>query len=138
MNGLIVLTAFFACSGGTHKVDAPDSGQEDLDGPIIGSTPLGNPQYMGSPLTITADITDEAGEVQDARVFFKEETLVTWDHVGMSEVKGSTWEGTIPPESLGSGGMDYYIWAVDDSLNETFLPEHGADDPYHFRLDSAQ
>jgi hypothetical protein len=128
-----------ACNGEDSINTVDTSDVRDTEGPEIDTEALGNPQIIGTDLTVEANITDELGKVQQATIFFKRETSVTWEHAIMTQTseESSQWVGVIPAESVSNAaGMHYYLWAQDDSLNETFKPEHGPDDPYHFTLDS--
>lgn len=125
-----------ACGGGTQVGEnLGDTQEEDLTGPIIDHVPVKDAQPLGGPVTIQANITDEQGTVLDAKVHYKQETSTTWKSQIMTFVSGASWTATIPGEDVSTAGMHYYIWAIDDSLNETFKPADGEDDPYHFTLD---
>ncbi len=116
------------------------STEEDTTGPVIEHDPIENAQLYGEPVAISAIVTDDESGVFLVKVFYKQETTTTWNNVQLSIVPPDTgipqdtYAAEIPGAAVGSGGMHYYLWANDLEENESFLPEGGENDPWHFRV----
>ena len=136
----LLCVGLLACSGDTvQTVSSGNNGEipEDPDEtpPLIEHNAITDSQLYGEPVAIVATVTDEEGSVVAVEVFFKTETSQTWDSAPLSV--GATaghYEGRIPGGKVTGGGMDYFIFAVDSSGNESTYPEEGEDDPFHFRV----
>ena len=112
-----------------------DTGErQDLEGPIIEHDPVETAQLFGQAVSIEATVTDEMSSVFVVKVYYKRETSTTWDSSGMTSDGGDLFSGAIPADAVGSGGMHYYLYAVDSRQNESYLPEEGSGDPWHFRV----
>lgn len=143
----VLLLALFACgdkddgsgaildNDGGAEDDTGDTGPTiDTDCPEIDHDQIETAQPAGVAITVTATVTDESG-VFLSEIYFKKETTTNWTRLNMTAAPGtSVYEVEIPASQVGSGGMDYYLHAVDQLNNECFLPLDGPDDPYHFRV----
>ncbi len=123
----------------SEQVGPKDTGFEDvsdLDGPIIEHSPVEEAQPLGTDVDIYAVIVDEESGVFLTKLYYKNETSGSgdWESTAMTPLEADEWVGTIPGEAQSSGGMNYYISAVDAAQNESASPEKGAEDPWHFRL----
>lgn len=136
--GYIVVGALLACTGGgaTNVVNVAPDTAEDLDetGPVIEHDPIETSQTYAEPVAIEATIYDEQSSVFVVEVSYKQETSTSWDSIRLEAGEGDLYTGEIPAEDVGSGGMDYYLYAMDTEENETLEPEEGESDPYHFRV----
>lgn len=140
----LALTLMLGCDGGNTSVggddgtadDTGDTGPvEDVTCPTITHTPLPDGQPLGVPVDITATVTDDISGVFVVKLYFKQETSSTWSDLAMSLSGTDSYAAQIPASAVGSGGMHYYIQAVDLDQNSCTLPVDGADDPNHFRVD---
>ncbi len=119
--------------------------EEDETCPIIIHEPVTGAQPIGQAVSIQATVTDnidgdtevdedESGVFQ-ATVFFKQETTTTWDSSNLTLIDTSgLYGGSIPGAAISSGGMHYYIYAIDMRRNDCTLPVGGETDPWHFRV----
>lgn len=139
----LALSLFLACDGGQSKIgdgetDTGDTGEleEDTICPTITHTPVETAQPLGEPVIISATVTDNDTGVFSVRVYYRKETSSTWKEFALAAGAEDVWSGDIPGEEVGSGGMRYYIEAVDLKQNTCTAPQRGEDDPYSFRVDS--
>lgn len=112
--------------------DLPD---EDTTAPVITHEPVAGPVAFGEDVAITATITDEGTGVLFAYLYYRNETDGSndWDDLALIP-NGETYSATISGSDHHSGGIVYYLYAVDKSENEAFAPDEADGDPYHFRL----
>lgn len=140
---MLALSLFLACDGGSSNVgdggttDTGDTGEpeEDTICPTINHTPIETAQPLGEPVTISATVTDNDSGVFIVRVYYRKETAASWKDFSLVAGGEDTWTGDIPGEEVGSGGMRYYIEAVDQKQNTCTAPQRGEEDPYSFRVD---
>jgi len=144
----VVLAAWLAGCGEGIKWDPPDpdtAAPEDGSCPLIAHDVVAVAQEMGQSVSIRAMVTDDIdGDARDdadesgvfmAKVSYKRETSSSWESSVLTPTDESgIWGGAIPGSAVGSGGMDYYLYAVDRKDNECTLPEEGEGDPWHFRV----
>lgn len=113
--------------------DTMDPG--DLVAPVIEHTPIETAQIYGQDVAITATVTDDDSGVFVVQVFYRQETSSMWEDIALMDMDGDTiYEGTIPGVHVLTGGMYYYVYAMDNRENEAQLPVEGEDDPWHFRI----
>ena len=137
-----MLLLLFACgdTDGDNILDGgatDDSGQDtappaDTECPVIEHEPIETTQTVGVSVPITATVTD-ATAVFVVELYFKKETSTTWQRLNMAASPGtSLYASEIPGSQVGSGGMDYYIKAVDTEQYACTLPLDGEGEPFHF------
>ena len=108
----------------------------DTEPPVIEHVAVSDAQLLGDDVDISAVVTDEGSGVFLVKLYYKNETGGSgdWESDAMVMLGDNEWVGTIPGEMQASGGVNYYIEALDNSGNAADSPEKGADDPWHFRL----
>lgn len=124
---------------GIIKSNSPDDleGGDDTEGPAITHTPVDGSQPYGEDVFISCSATDAESGVFIVSVYYKQETSNEWEDAQLRLVDAAgTYEGYIPGDDVGSGGMDYYLSAIDGADNESFMPDDGEEDAYHFRVSS--
>lgn len=58
-----------------------------------------------------------------------------WNDTTLMDLEGDTiYDGQIPGSDVLTGGMYYYVYAMDREENEATFPEEGEGDPLHFRI----
>lgn len=143
LRGALCVAPLFAiaCGGDTtSKISGNrDTGFEDTTdqvAPTIEHVPISDAQQLGVDVDITATVTDDDSGVFVVKLYYKNETSGSGDWLSSSMIPlaDDQWVGTIPGDSESSGGMNYYIEALDNAQNTAASPEKGADDPWHFRL----
>lgn len=135
---LFALVLLVGCDGGI-EVNPQDSGLEeeiDEDPPVIVHTPVDGTQTFGSDVAIEATVTDEDSGVLFVYIFYKNEVdgPADWEKDMLISAGDGKFTGRIPGDGHNSGGVDYYLEAVDREQNTVFSPKDGEEDPYHYRL----
>ncbi|RME22765.1 MAG: hypothetical protein D6798_15060, partial [Deltaproteobacteria bacterium] len=99
---------------GTDSGDTGDTGPSvDLDCPEIEHDEITESQPYGENVPIEATVTDPAG-IFVVELYFKQETSSNWTRLTMSAAPGSDlYTAEIPGSQVRTGGMDYYLRAVD-------------------------
>jgi hypothetical protein len=127
------------CTNPTIREVPPDA-PVDLDAPLVRTTPIDEPVVYGNDIFIDAVIKDPSG-VLVATLVYRTETAHDWNRVAMGEVGGDETngvmvEGVIHGVDVYSGGLVYYIEAVDDSENENVgcAPIQCDEDPYRVSI----
>lgn len=108
---------------------------DDTVPPVIVHNPINDAQVCGLDVAVTATVTDAGGAPAVIEVVYSREDSVAW--TARSFLPGGSadaWAATIPGDDVQSGGMWYYLRAIDDSGNESQMPEDGESDAYHFRI----
>ena len=126
-----------ACSGSTINTKTTQGGvkdEEDTTPPVIEHEPIDGSQRYGDDVAIIATAVDDDTGVFLVTVIYKQETSTEWVDAPLSNQGDGNYVGRIPGADVGSGGMDYYLSALDLNENESFLPSDGEADPYHFRV----
>ena len=139
---LTLLPLLVACQSTLQTQEARDTDFEeptDEDAPAITYEAFDEAQPYGTPVAVTASITDgeEGTGVLFVYLRFKPETggSQDWRDVLMSTTDELTWSGSIPGDAAAtSGGVYYYIEAIDGNDNAGTSPSRGEDDPYHYRV----
>lgn len=130
-----------ACGSGlktTGSDGVPDdiADGEDQDPPVITFEPYTTSQPFGQDVLIEAIIVDEGTGVFLSQVWYKNETdgSGAWRSLAMIPAGEDIWQATLPGDEQQSGGLNYYLEAVDRSNNVALAPEEGDGEPYHLRL----
>ena len=81
-----------------------------------------NPVFVGygDPVTITAQIVDQDGSINNAKLYYRKNMGVNTE-VGMTNTTGDEWQAIIPAQS-DSSLIDFFITAEDDDNNVTIYP----------------
>jgi hypothetical protein len=107
----------------------------DHDAPVIEHDSIDTTQVYGQSVWLSATVTDEGEGVFVVQAFYRQETSSMWEDIVLVDMEGDgTYEGNIPGSDVLTGGMYYYLYAMDKAENETFEPDEGEDDPFHFRI----
>lgn len=133
---LAVLALLWGCTGGELGQEVVQQPEEDKDeeGPVIEHDPVSEPQVYGEDVLLEATVFDDDSGVATVQVYYRQETSVEFKSKGMSEVGGGLYQGSIKGHDVGSGGMVYYIEAVDWAQNTACLPEDCDEDAWHFTV----
>lgn len=127
-----------ACTGGIQTISTPGGDlteEADETPPVIEHEPIEGAQIWGQDVDIMSIVTDDDSGVFQVTVYYKQETSTVWDKNNLTKTsQDGSYEGVIRGDAVGSGGMHYYIEAVDYEENVATMPEGGQDDPYHFRV----
>ncbi|MSP56865.1 MAG: hypothetical protein EXR69_14870 [Myxococcales bacterium] len=104
--------------------------------PVIVHAAVEDAQPLGVDVPITATVTDDESGMFQVKLYYKNETAGSgdWDSLVMAPSDGGVFNSVIPGEDETSGGMHYYILALDNAQNEADSPAKGAEDPWHFRI----
>ncbi len=109
--------------------------QGDNTPPEIVHEAIETSQIYGQPVRLEAQVTDTEGTVFVVQVFYRQETSSMWEVATLMDLEGQGfYEGQIPGADVITGGMYYYLYAMDSSENEAFEPPEGEDDAFHFRI----
>lgn len=124
-----------ACSANpVDTITREDTGDDaDLEGPTISHDAISDPQAYGQDVYIEARASDPSG-VQVFTLYYQRETDATWKQKIMNFVGGDLYQGTISGTDVSSGGMRYYLEAIDTLDNASCLPEDCDGDPWHFAV----
>lgn len=95
-------------------------GSEDTVGPLVQHTEIADGQPLGSPVPVTATITDPSGV--SAAVLYYRDAGGSTRFLIMTNTAGDTYEAVIPSEHIASGTMEYWILAADDEENSSTTP----------------
>jgi len=142
----IALTLALACNGSTKPTgittgDSGDTGDtgstQDLSCPSIDHTPIETAQPINVAVPVTATIVDAGSGVFVVELYFKKEASTSYTRLTMTldDPANGVYAAEVPASQVASGGMDYYIQAVDNQQNTCTDPYDGANHPYHFRID---
>ncbi len=111
------------------------SWEGDNTPPVIEHEPIETTQVYGDTVLLSATVTDDESEVFVVQVFYRQETSSMWEHAALVDMQGDeVFDGQIPGNDVMTGGMYYYLYAMDTQENEAFDPPAGEDDPFHFRI----
>ncbi|MBM4391472.1 MAG: hypothetical protein FJ090_10165 [Deltaproteobacteria bacterium] len=138
-----VLILLLACQEGIggNKLsgDGASDGEEFDEGsdqvaPTIVFDPFTDNQPSGTDVVVEAYITDDETGVFMATLYFRNETDSSkdWSSVGFTVQGDELWTATIKADEQRSGGMWYYLLAVDMAQNSATSPDRGDEEPYHF------
>ncbi|MEN6369404.1 MAG: VWA domain-containing protein [Thermotogota bacterium] len=104
--------------------------------PVISHVPVTSAPE-GSPVTITADITDQdtGDRITQADILFRTTGHILYTSLPMVRTSGAHYEGTIPSSVVAAAGVDYYILTQDARGVSTYA---GTDTtPYHITVAGA-
>lgn len=140
MRALPCLFLLAACGSTLNTNENHDTSFDDVSDitpPEIEHTAVTASLPMGEDVPLTAVVTDDETGVIFVRLYYKNETddssAFTSSQL-MPTGNEDEFGGFIPGDDERSGGMDYYIEAVDGGQNIAWSPTDGPDDPYHFRV----
>ncbi len=134
---LLVLTSVACVADDPGVIYQPrdTSWEGDNVPPVIEHEPVDGAQTYGDSVLLSATVTDEGGTVFVVQVFYRQETSSMWEDAPLVDMDGDgVYEGQIPGADVMTGGMYYYLYAMDTGENETFDPPEGEDDAHHFRI----
>jgi len=134
MRKLMGLGLLLGCTGDVEGIVEFDTDVEDTKGPVIQHNPISEPQVYGQDIWLEANADDELGSVWVVVVVYQPETSSNWSDMPLNEVGGGLFQGRIQGSDVWSGGMRYYIRAIDDAGNESCLPETCEQSPWHFAV----
>jgi hypothetical protein len=129
---LLISASAAACDSGvdTRVVDGDD--EVDEAPPVISHTNDPSPRTFGVEVFIGATVTD-VSSVSEVKVVFQRETDgFNWTELRMAPLTTDYWEGVIPGNDVSSGGIRYYIEAIDEFDNSACLPEACQEEAWHF------
>lgn len=108
----------------------------DFVPPVITHTEVGDGQAPGSPVTVTATITDTTG-VGVANLYYGS-LSGSYASVTMTNVVGNTWSAQVPAVIVNAPGVKYYIEAIDTSPtpNRAVLPSGAPTSFFDFTVSS--
>ena len=106
-------------------------GDDEL--PVIEHEEFTAPQSASQNVTITATITDDDA-IFLAQIHYRTQVSTYFFTTSLNPQSLTDYVGSIPSEDLGSGGMHYYIEAVDTSGNIAVLPEGAPSEYFKFDL----
>lgn len=139
----IVVALWVGCNGGTQDTFFTDTSPEekpDREGPKINHIPVTDPVVIGTDVLVDATARDES-TVFSMELHYRRETSVEWVVVAMNYIGDDVvieglqrYQGLIRGQDISSGGMYYYLTAVDNSdyQNESALPPQADHDPWRF------
>jgi MYXO-CTERM domain-containing protein len=105
----------------------------DTTPPAIVHTPITNGQQSNVVVAVTAEVTDPSG-VAVVELYHRRRGAGAFTAVAMTSIGGDVWQASIPPASVTTAGVEYYLRATDGAspANEALLPSSGATAPYGF------
>jgi hypothetical protein len=113
--------------------------QGDFTPPVITHVPPEGSQVYGETVRLTAEVVDEDSAIFVVQIYYRQETSSMWEDAAMVDSDGDgTYTGQIPGEDVITGGMYYYLYALDASENEAFEPPEGENAAHHFRIAPAE
>lgn len=91
-----------------------------------------NPEIVGygDPVTISAQITDQDGTIDTAKLYYR---INNGNNVGltMTNTTGDTWEAIIPAQN-DSVVVDFFVFAKDNDNNKTLYPADTTHDRFFY------
>ena len=96
--------------GAIHCITKEVAAKDPL---LISHKPLGDTFDSATPFNVNARIQHRSG-ISQASVYFRTDTLQTWQHVTMNNTNGYTWSGIIPAHPAGTT-IHYYVEAQSNS-----------------------
>lgn len=141
----MVLVVMLACSEAPPSSsdglgDGTDSGFNSGDdvAPTITFEPVEDAQPSGEDVVLEATIADNEGGsgIFVGTLYYRNETDAStdWETIGfVRQGESDDFKATIKAAEQHSGGMWYYLLAVDVAQNEAVMPATAPTTPYHFR-----
>jgi FG-GAP-like repeat/Kre9/KNH-like N-terminal Ig-like domain len=102
-------------SKAVFEISPPPS---DNDNPRIGEPDYSDNEPINEDHIVTVTITD-ASPLSTVKLFFKKGGATNFNSVNMQNTGGDNYSGTIPASSLTATGILFYIFAVDEFLNDS-------------------
>jgi len=138
---IALILSLTACEGAggdgtqtrTEEEDTAVGGSSDNIAPALEHDEVVSPQSASGYVSVTATIFDDSAIVNTA-VYFRPQINANWDSVGMTPQGPDVYIGTLGPDDMQSGGMHYYIEAVDQYGNVGTLPDGAPNDYFKFDL----
>jgi hypothetical protein len=135
---LVLFSALSGCNtDDPHVIYEPGdtTGTGDTTPPVIEHDPVEAAQLYGQEVPLSATVTDADSNVFIVQVYYRQETSSIWQSTTLMDVDSDTiYDGQIPAGDVMTGGMYYYLYAMDTEENEGYFPSGGASDPFHFRI----
>lgn len=135
---LVLSVVLMGCNpGDPHVVWEPGDSSDDGDTtpPVIEHDPVETTQIYGESVPLSATVTDEGSSVFVVQAYYRQETSSVWKDITLLDPDSDgVYVGQIPGIDVMTGGMYYYLFAVDTAENEGLLPQEGASDAFHFRI----
>jgi hypothetical protein len=153
---MLLIAALIACGGDpltSRVVDNGEPDREDTTAPVIQHDEVDEVITFGTDVPIQATVIDRESRVLLVTLWFKNETDGSSDWQQRAMLAGdppeadsgeadpcegatscATYTSVIPASQQRSGGMTYYIEAVNTSDLVATAPDEGKADPFHFRL----
>jgi hypothetical protein len=129
--------ALLGCTDDPHVVWDPQDSLPtgDTTPPAIVHDAITTTQLYGQSVPMQATVTDDDAGVFVVQVHYRQETSSMWNDTTLMDMDGDTiFDGQIPGGDVLTGGMYYYVYAMDREENEATFPEGGENDPLHFRI----
>ncbi len=127
-------------SGSEGLGDGTDSGfgGGDETPPSIAFEPPEEPQPSGDDVVLEATLVDNDGGsgLFVGTLYYRNETdaSTAWKPIGfVRQGESDVFHATIKAAEQRSGGMWYYLLAIDVAQNEAVAPESAPESSYHFR-----
>ncbi len=96
---------------------------EDITGPSFDHVPFES-AIQGNDLYISVEVSDEFGVGAVTLAFREIVTNWSFDQISLQLASGTPqqgiWYGAIPAENVTSNGLEYYIWASDETGNQKY------------------
>ena len=90
------------------------------------------PRTFEEEVLLGAEVIDDSA-ILDVKIVFQRETDGNeWTELRMAPITDTYYEGTIPGREVTSGGIRYYIVAIDEFENSGCLPDACAAEAWHF------
>ena len=132
---LVGLSFCIGCAGNNVEgIVVLDTDVEDTFGPEIQHSPITEPQVYGQDIWLEANAVDAQSSVWLMMIVFQPETANEWSDMPLSEVGGGLFQGKINGGDVRSGGMRYFLRAIDELGNEACLPVDCEVNPWHFAV----
>ena len=136
----LIFALFFGC--GTDSVQTVNQkggiveDERDEDGPVIEHESIQTSQWYMEDVPIEAWVYDDDSGVFIVEVVYKREDSTVWESkpIAVDPDEPDFYAGEIPAAEVVSGGMHYYIEAMDREGNMSQDPPEGEADPFHFRI----
>jgi hypothetical protein len=137
--GVLAMVVLAGCGDQLTSSNVGNQGtieeEVDVDPPEIVHEAITDTQTFGADVPITATVTDADSGVLFVYLHYKnqDDGADDWNQ-SILMASGDSYSGTIDGDDEYGSGVDYYLEAQDKEGNVATAPEHGEDDPYHFRL----
>jgi hypothetical protein len=135
MNKIVwLIPLIIGCGGKLQTLEGEDEETENVaeqcGAPEIDHNDIDETQPVGQPVEILASVTvEEDCEVLVVEVYYTSVTSLEWSStpMGFDSISGE-YRAMIPGSAVVSGGVRYYLKAVDTEDNTTIEPEGAIED----------